>query len=287
MMQASLTTAGGRTLTYQYDAASNRTRVTHPDGVYFTYGYDALNRVTAMNENGVVALATYAYDDLSRRASVTLGNGTVVSYSYEPDSALDTLTNNLAATAQDVTFTFDYNRLNQITSNVTSNSAYAWTGHYNQTVNYQNNGLNQVTQVGAKAISHDANGNLTGDGVWAYSYDTENRLITAVGSGVSAAYAYDGLGRRVSKTGTGVAATWYLTDGDAMVAEYAAATGTTPLRRYVHGPGVDEPIVVYDGGGTASKRLRGLTRPHWGHGPARSTGTGKARSSPRPIYRAP
>lgn len=112
--------------------------------------------------------------------------------------------------------------------------------------------------------------------MWSYGYDAENRLKTAARSGVSATYFYDGLGRRTSKSGTGVATTHYLYDGDAMVAEYAASSGTTPIRRYVHGPGVDEPIVVYDGGGTGTKQLRGLTPVHWTDGPPRFTATGKA-----------
>ncbi|PKD41990.1 hypothetical protein CWO84_02190 [Methylomonas sp. Kb3] len=63
------TTAGGKTLAYQYDPAGNRTRTTWPEATafYITASYDALNRPTALLENGTVSLASYAYDDLSRR----------------------------------------------------------------------------------------------------------------------------------------------------------------------------------------------------------------------------
>ncbi|MFQ5535571.1 MAG: hypothetical protein ACE5EM_12210, partial [Sphingomonadales bacterium] len=60
-----------RAVSYQYDAASNRTEVMWPDGFTANYFYDALNRVTAITENGtdpmVAALASYNYDALSRR----------------------------------------------------------------------------------------------------------------------------------------------------------------------------------------------------------------------------
>ncbi|MDZ4150765.1 MAG: DUF6531 domain-containing protein, partial [Methylicorpusculum sp.] len=71
------TAAGGKTLAYQYDPAGNRTRTTWPEATafYITASYDALNRPTAILENGTVSLASYAYDDLSRRTTVTLGNG--------------------------------------------------------------------------------------------------------------------------------------------------------------------------------------------------------------------
>lgn len=57
--------------------------------------------------------------------------------------------------------------------------------------------------------------------------------------------AYDPLGRlAAATTGTGVV-THFLYDGQRLVAEYGA-TGAA-LRRYVHGDGVDEPLVWYDG----------------------------------------
>lgn len=36
-----------------------------------------------------------------------------------------------------------------------------------------------------------------------------------------------------------------------MIGEYQ---GTTLIRRYVHGPGIDEPLVRYDGAATATRR---------------------------------
>src|SRR6185436_15890239 len=66
-------TSYGRRLQFQYDNASNRTRVTFPDSNYFTYDYDVINRVTAVHENGAASgagvLEIYAYDRLSRRTS--------------------------------------------------------------------------------------------------------------------------------------------------------------------------------------------------------------------------
>jgi len=43
-----------------------------------------------------------------------------------------------------------------------------------------------------------------------------------------------------------------LYDGDSLVAEYSG--GGTLLRRYVHGPGVDEPVVWYEGSGLTDRR---------------------------------
>jgi hypothetical protein len=52
-------------------------------------------------------------------------------------------------------------------------------------------------------------------------------------------------------TTTGGVTTEFLYDGDRLVAEYS---GSTMLRRYVHGPGVDEPIVWYEGANLSDRR---------------------------------
>jgi YD repeat-containing protein len=69
----------GRAMSYQYDAAGNRTRVTWPDTVYAQYSYDALGRVIAIGQNGATSglglLATFDYDNSGRRISLERGNG--------------------------------------------------------------------------------------------------------------------------------------------------------------------------------------------------------------------
>lgn len=70
------------------------------------------------------------------------------------------------------------------------------------------------------SAGYDGRGNLTGLGAWTYSYDAENRIVSAqVGSG-GAAYAYDGSGRRVTKT-WGSQTTTYVYDAmGSLAAEY-------------------------------------------------------------------
>lgn len=51
-----------------------------------TYAYDALNRITSVNENGATSgvgvLASYSYNPLSQRTGVTRGNGGSSTYGY-------------------------------------------------------------------------------------------------------------------------------------------------------------------------------------------------------------
>ena len=246
-------TAGGRSLAYQYDAAGNRTRITWPDtAFYVTTDYDALNRPTTIKELGATLLADYSgYDDLSRRATVTRGNATASAYSYDAQGALAGLAHNLAGTAQNVAYGYARNQAREITNHTWSNDAYQWNGAANGTRNYTANGLNQYANVAGATMSYDASGNVKSDGTWTWGYDSDNQLRTASRAGSSVALAYDAAGRMRQEVLNGTTTTQYLYDGTDLVAEYDGSG--TLLRRYVHGPGIDEPLVAYNGAGTAAK----------------------------------
>jgi len=68
-------------------------------------------------------LATYAYDASGRRASITLGNGTITSYSYHDDDALNTLSHNMTGAADDVDWTYGFNKVNQLTDKIMGGGA--------------------------------------------------------------------------------------------------------------------------------------------------------------------
>jgi len=61
-------------------------------------------------------------------------------------------------------------------------------------------------------------------------------------------YAYDAAGRRIEKKVDGATQVKYVYDGDHIIAEYNSAG--TLLRKYVHGPCVDEPICMIEASGT-------------------------------------
>ena len=54
-----------------------------------------------------------------------------------------------------------------------------WSAANAVTNSYTANSLNQYTAISAKANPvYDADGNMTGDGTFAYAYDAENRLVS-------------------------------------------------------------------------------------------------------------
>ncbi|MET3228371.1 UNVERIFIED_ORG: RHS repeat-associated protein [Burkholderia sp. 1263] len=243
------TVAAGRTLRYAYDAAGNVTDLAWPDGFHVSTQYDSYGLPTQMLENGAQSLAKYTYDTLSRRTQVDLGNGTRTEVAYDSQGGLSTLNHRFTGSAEDWLGSFTRNQLGEIRQAGVTNSRYAWTPAA-ATGEYTANALNQYTVVGGRGFTYDRNGNLTGDGVWTYGYDLDNRMRTASRSGTSATLAYDPEGRLV-RTAVNGAETNLLYDGQHLAGEYDGAGTLT--RRYVFGPGVDAPLVQYEGAGTAMK----------------------------------
>ncbi|WP_338445676.1 RHS repeat-associated core domain-containing protein [Pelagerythrobacter marensis] len=160
-----------------------------------------------------------------------------------------------------VYYDFTYNPAGQVLTRIISNDAYVLgkAYHVNTDRDYAVNNLNQYTTAGPAVFAYDNSGNLISDGANSYSYDPENRMtgVTLAGT-AAAALRYDGLGRLNRTSGGGEATGYYLYDGDALVAEYNSAGTLT--RRYVHGAavGADDPLVWYEGAGTAASARRFL-----------------------------
>ncbi|MEA3052890.1 MAG: hypothetical protein QOG72_1793 [Sphingomonadales bacterium] len=239
--------------TSQYDAAGRRTRLTWSDGFYVTYDYDATGMMTAIRENGGAALATFEFDDLGRRTKLTRANGAVTNYSYDGGSRLSSLGLDLPGTANDQSYSYSYNPAMQVTQRTFSNNAYNWNGHYNVNRNYTANALNQYSVTGPLTPTYDVRGNLTSAGTTVYTYNSKNQLVQASDTGTQFYFDPSGrLDRILSSGGTPLAAFQY--DGSNIVSEVNPPAGNALTRRYVFGPGVDEPLVWYEGAGTADRR---------------------------------
>ena len=175
---------------WTFDKAGNRTRLTWPDGYAVDYVFDGLNRMASATETGGSQLALYVYDPLSRRIDVTFNGGTsAMAYSYSDAGDLLTLSDDLASSVNDVTFTSNYTPAHRLQSVATSNTAYIWSPSAAASSAYAAvNNLNQYPSVDSAAMTWDGNGNLLANGSAAFSHDAENRMLTASGSGITSAY---------------------------------------------------------------------------------------------------
>jgi RHS repeat-associated protein len=232
-----------RALSYLWDAGGRRTRVTQPDGIWFTYAYDPAGRLTGGYHFYGALMQNFIYDGAGRlwATARAAGNGTV--FGYDALSRPASLSHDMPGTGADLALGFAYNPASQISSRTQSNDAYAWTGAYNVNRAYTTNGLNQYTAAGTATFAYDPNGNLTSDGSTGFTYDVENRLVTASGAR-TAALRYDPLGRLYEVAGAS-GTTRFLYDGDALIAEY----DTNGIRQqiYVHATGADTPFIWFAG----------------------------------------
>ncbi|NJM49971.1 MAG: RHS repeat protein [Sphingomonadales bacterium] len=244
------------TNSYSYDVAGRRTSMVYPGGgLTVNYDYDVTGKMLAIRENGATSgvgvLAAYAYDDYGRMTTLTRGNGTVSSYSYDAASRPTSLAHDLAGTAQDITIGMTgYTPSSQIKAVTRSNDSYAYTAYVNVNRSYTSNGRNQYTQTGPVTAGYDARGNLTGSAGNSYVYRSENLMTSGNVGGAAFTMAYDPL-LRLYQT-AGAVTTRFGYDGLDLIAEY---NGSNALqRRYVHGPGADEPLLWYEGSGLTDRR---------------------------------
>lgn len=231
-----------RVLSSYYNKNGMRWELNYPDGNWFGFGYDGLNRMSSIDRNANLGLAGLYYNNRGSRS--LLSSGSSSHYGYDAVGRLNALTQDISGSAYDVTYGFGYNPASQMTTRSTSNDAFVYTGDVNVSRSYAVNGLNQYTSAGPASFSYDANGNLSGDGSSAYVYDIENRLVSASGS-TTASLRYDPLGRLYETAGGSAGTTRFLYDGDELVAEYNGSGSM--LRRYVHGSGSDDPMAWFEG----------------------------------------
>lgn len=261
---SSANTMGGtsRTLAYQYDANGNRTRLTYPDSNFASFQYDGIDRMNQVRQGASTVVTSIAYNDEGERTGLT--GGVATAYSYDPLSRLASINHNPAGSSADVILCMgtlsgsscapSYSPASQALRRTISNDLYAVTRQYNANRSYSANGLNQYMTAGNTAPTYDANGNLISADGATYAYDTENRLINGMGA-TNTVLTYDPMGR-LDTTTTDSNVTRFLYDGDELVGEYDGAG--TLLRRYVHGPNTDEPVVWYEGSGFAVANRRFL-----------------------------
>ena len=245
---------------YLYDAAGNRTRKQQLDYTE-DYSYDSLYRLTGVERTaGLSGHWHFDYDAVGNRLT-TQKDDSVSSASYDDRNQLLTTTGGGALRVKGSldepgTAKVNGDPARILSGNVFEATIQATTGTNTFSVEATDLSGNStttdyqvdVTATGA-SYDYDANGNLVekteGSDTWTYEWNAENQLkrVTRNGSEV-ARFSYDPLGRRVEKIADGIT-TSYTYDGEDVLREVSGATSF----KYVHGPGVDEPLAREDASG--------------------------------------
>jgi len=282
---------------YLYDTAGNRTQMVGTAGSSVrseSYSYDAADQLTGVTYktgSTVERIVSYFYDAAGNRTGLVerIGSTTnITSYAANSDNQLTSVT----ATRQGLTVTGYVEpgpRSNKWYASVArarsqesvvsgQNGTFAIpgvpvTGGANAlTVTVTDVSGNVATQVvnvtvisgQPVSIGYDANGNQTNHNDWAMAYDRENRLTEARSQESVVSYSYDPLGRLIRRVAyTNDSGSWILTSdsclyyaGWQVIAEYDGDGNLQ--RKYVYGPGIDEPIRMTSGGANYYYHADGL-----------------------------
>jgi len=193
---------------YEYYANSQKKSYTAPDGIRYSYSYDAANNLTSIDipNAGVISrtykwnrpeLVTYpggstrayAYDGLMRVAGITSkdpGQNIIMDYSYTYDNA-DNIT---MKQTEHGAYNYTYDELYRLTRATNPNrpaEGFSYDPVGNRLTssdtagNWAYNGNNELRNYPAVTFDYDSNGNTVrkteGATVTDYSWDAENRLM--------------------------------------------------------------------------------------------------------------
>jgi RHS repeat-associated protein len=231
----------GKTVVHVLDGNGNATKTTWPDAWFIDRTYDQMDRLANIKLNGSATNAVvFSYNQLSQRTGMTFSNGTSVVITPQLNEDVTGITHNLVGSS--VSFTYGYNNVHEPLTQTVSDSLYMWHPSPAGTIAYGlADNVNKYPTVGGVAQTYDANKNLTGDGTWTFTFDTENHLLTANKTGTSASFVYDPMHRQSQKT-VGTTKSRYVYSGWQMIAQYNGASGALQ-NRYVFGDDMDEPLI--------------------------------------------
>jgi RHS repeat-associated protein len=270
-----VTYPNGRWVEYAYDGFGRRSRMTDSAGGDTRYEYDAAGRLSKVRDAANNVLAEYLYDAVGRLARQNRGNGGYSTYEYDAagqalhlvnyapggavstrfDYTYDSRGRRTGMTTVDGEWTYDYDGTGQLTHAVFASSnavipnqdlEYQYDALGNRvravengvTTDYVANNLNQYSTVDGAAQQHDADGNLTSDGLRTYTYDPLNRLTSITGPEGVTEYEYDAFGNRIATVRNGQRKE-YLLDPSGLVDVIAEHDGAgAVVGRQVHGLGL-------------------------------------------------
>jgi len=272
-----------RVVSYAYNPLGRTKTVTGQLGAATTpYAGDTNNPIAYVPHGGISSLKlgngiveTTTYNAHLQPTSIQAGTLMTLGYTYgttqnNGNVLSQTITRGSQTWSQTYTYTDGLNRL--------TGASESGSGTWSQTYAYDNfgnrwlsgsSGLpsptnqvpngnwfsgNRVTSSPSGAWTYDNSGNLqamAGMPGWGFTYDAENRQITAVtASSPTTTYAYDGEGRRVTKNWNGQTTTFVYDAFGNLAAEYggpARATGT----QYLTTDHLGSTRLVTDSGGAA------------------------------------
>jgi RHS repeat-associated protein len=252
---------------YTYDNDSHLTKAQVTGQTAVSYSYDNAGRMYQATQGTSNTLI--GYDNDNRRGTLTLPNGIVLTYSYDNDSRIDSMSYLVGTTAVG-SLTHNYDAAGR---RIQVGGSLAATGFPSAVSSATYDVANELSVWNGTTIGYDANGNISNDGVAAYTWNGRNQLITRG----STSFQYDSFGRRILNA----AGNNLLFEGWNVAQELS---GTTVVTNQILG-GIDEffstkesgtaysPIVDALGSVLALTNSSGTLKTQYGYDPFGNTST--------------
>lgn len=210
-------TDGTDTFTYAYANNSNLLASLIAPQHTVAYSYETNRDLMTSVDNQVSGSSyskyAYTYDELGRRADREQSGSAFAqtnkdTFAYNSRSEVEASINDVLTSAEYTpTYTYDQIGNRQSSTGVSPVSSYTA------------NELNQYSAIDSTNPVHDADGNLTSDGRWTYTWNGENRLASATDGSKRIDFTYDYHGRLVKKD-DGTEIEVYLYDGWNRIAKF-------------------------------------------------------------------
>ncbi len=185
---------------YEYDLASNQTKLTYPGGSLVTRAYDNAGRLLSVTDPSKNT-TTFTYNPNSDLTTTTFPKGTgeqdKTAYNNADQQTKITMTGNSLKVLASVAYTRDGD------GQVTSTTTTGLPGTASTSETYDTN--NRLKKAGSTAYTYDAANNPTKLGSNLSTYDNASQVKT---SGATT-YTYDQLGERTSATPKGAQTTTF------------------------------------------------------------------------------
>ena len=256
-------------------------------GRHFAYAFDAVGNRTSSSRTGSAGAAdTYAANSLNQYISRTNNYGhtagtvagSAVNVAIQGTRSATAAPAGRQGRYWDTQVTLD-NANHPASSQLTVTATWPGHGSGGADLAFIDSTRTAFLAQALQSFSYDADGNLTGDGIWYYSYDAENRLVSMATTDLAGSngfpyraltFAYDYLGRRVLKrvfdssnnNNVEIYSRGYLYDGNNLVAEFNAAGGTAVgslLRSYTWGLDLAGSLTASGGVGALLQITEGTT----------------------------
>ncbi|MDP9301939.1 MAG: DUF6531 domain-containing protein [Actinomycetota bacterium] len=230
------------TVSYEYDNASRRSKMTVTGQTAVTYGYFNDNLIQSLTRGTKVV--GFTYDGANRPATETLPNGVVQTYTFDVANELTKISYDDGATNYGV-LSYGYDPAGHRTQVWNSWARTSLPTATTQNATYDL--ANELKTWNGTNLNYDNDGHLTGFGGQTYLWNARGQLSST--SGGTTSFTYDGVGRRVSKAIPG-SATSFLYDASNVVQDTTGSNVASELE----GPGIDQTYWRTEVGGTTTTR---------------------------------